>query len=169
MYGLNTVISNYSCKVYEQQHHMYTHRTHQIDDRIVSISQPHIRPIVRGKAKADVEFGGKVAISIVDGYAYVEKLSWDAFNEAKTLIESVECYRKRYGYYPEAVQADKIYQNRENYRYCEERGIRLSGPRLADCRRTKRNKKNRNALNGKMLANVMPCKANSVKASAATA
>ena len=53
-------------KVYEQQHHMYTHRTHQINDRIVSISQPHVRPIVRGKAKADVEFGAKVAISIVD-------------------------------------------------------------------------------------------------------
>jgi len=117
-------------KIYEQQYHMYTHRTHQIEDRIVSISQPHIRPIVRGKAKADVEFGGKVAISIVDGYAYVEKLRWDAFNEAKTLIESVECCRKRYGYYPEAVQADRIYRNRENYRYCEERGIRLSGPRL---------------------------------------
>ncbi|TLM99895.1 IS5 family transposase [bacterium] len=116
--------------VYEQQLHMYTHRTHQIDDRIVSISQPHVRPIVRGKATADVEFGAKVAISIVDGYAYVETLSWDAFNEGITLIESVECYRKRYGYYPEAVQADKIYRNRENLRYCEERGIRLSGPRL---------------------------------------
>ena len=51
-----------------------------------------------------------MAISIVDGYAYVEKLSWDAFNEGKTLIESVECYRKRYGHYPEAVQADKIYR-----------------------------------------------------------
>lgn len=117
-------------KVYEQQHYMYTHRTHQIEDRIVSISQPHVRPIVRGKAKANVEFGGKVAISIVEGYAYVEKLSWDAFNEAKTLIESVERYRKRYGYYPEAVQADKIYRNRENLRYCEKRDIRLSGLRL---------------------------------------
>jgi len=116
--------------VYEQQLHMYTHRTHQIDHRIVSISQPHVRPIVRGKVKADVEFGAKVAISIVDGYAYMETLSWDAFNEGTTLIESVECYRKRNGYYPEAVQADKIYRNRENLQYCEERGIRLSGPRL---------------------------------------
>ena len=116
--------------VYEQQLHMYTHRIHKIDDRIVSISQPHVRPIVRGKAKADVEFGAKVAISLVDGYAYLEKLSWDAFNEGKTLIESVESYRKRYGCYPEAVQADKIYRNRENLRYCEDRDIRLSGPRL---------------------------------------
>jgi hypothetical protein len=116
--------------VYQQQLHMYTHRTHQIDDRIVSISQPHVRPIVRGKATADVEFGAKVAISIVDGYAYVETLSWDAFNEGITLIESVESYRKKFGCYPEAVQADKIYRNRDNLRYCEEHGIRLSGPRL---------------------------------------
>jgi hypothetical protein len=100
--------------VYEQQLHMYTHRTHKIDDRIVSISQPHVRPVVRGKATADVEFGAKVAISIVDGYAYVETLSWDAFNEGITLTESVERYHKRYGHYPEAVQADKIYRNRDN-------------------------------------------------------
>lgn len=116
--------------VYEQQLYMYTHRTHKINDRIVSISQPHVRPIVRGKATADTEFGAKVAISIVDGYAYVETLSWDAFNEGITLIESVEHYRQKYGYYPEAVLADKIYRNRENLRYCDRYNIRLSGPRL---------------------------------------
>ena len=116
--------------VYKQQLHMYNHRTHHVEDRIVSISQPHVRPIVRGKAKANVEFGAKVAISIVDGYTHVETLSWDAFNEGKTLIESVESYRQRFGCYPEAVQADKIYRNQENSRYCKERDIRLSGPRL---------------------------------------
>lgn len=109
---------------------MYTHRTHKINDRIVSISQPHVRPIVRGKATADTEFGTKVAISIVDGYAYMERLSWDAFNEGVTLQESVENYRQKYGYYPEVVLADKIYRNRENLRYCDRYNIRLSGPRL---------------------------------------
>ncbi|AGL00595.1 IS5 family transposase [Desulfoscipio gibsoniae] len=116
--------------VYEQQLHMYTYRKHKINDRIVSISQPHVRPIVRGKATADVEFGAKVAISMVDGYAFVETLSWDAFNEGVTLQESVEYYRQKYGYYPEAVQADKIYRNRENLRFCDRYNIRLSGPRL---------------------------------------
>jgi hypothetical protein len=115
---------------YKQQLHMHTHRTHQINDRIVSISQPHVRPIVRGKATADVEFGAKVAISLVDGYAYIETLSWDAFNEGITLQESVEYYHQKYGYYPEAVQADKIYRNRDNLRFCDKYNIRLSGPRL---------------------------------------
>ncbi len=117
-------------ELYRQQKEMYRAKTHRIDDRIVSISQPHVRPIVRGKAKANVEFGSKVAISVVNGYAMVEHLSWDNFNEGLTLQKSVENYRKRYGYYPEAVLADKIYRTRDNLKYCKERGIRLSGPRL---------------------------------------
>ena len=32
---------------------MYENRCHRISGRIVSISQPHIRPIVRGKAKSE--------------------------------------------------------------------------------------------------------------------
>lgn len=89
------------------------------DDRIVSISQPHVRPIVRGKAKAKAEFGAKVAISVVDGFALVEKLDWVSYNEGITLQASVEAYRKRYGFYPEAVLADKIYRNRENLNYAK--------------------------------------------------
>lgn len=117
-------------ELYRQQESMYKRNEHSIEDRIVSISQPHVRPIVRGKAGADTEFGAKVAISLVDGYAYIEKLSWDNFNEGITLIESVERYKERFGYYPEVVLADKIYRNRENLNYCKKHGIRLSGPRL---------------------------------------
>ncbi|GIM48024.1 hypothetical protein DNHGIG_35730 [Collibacillus ludicampi] len=79
-------------ELYRQQREMYTKRSHRIEDRIVSISQPHVRPIMRGKLKANVEFGAKVAISLVDGYALMEKLQWDNFNEGITLQESVEAY-----------------------------------------------------------------------------
>ena len=47
-------------KVYEQQKYMYENKVHSVPDRIVSISQPCIRPIVRGKAAAPVEFGAKM-------------------------------------------------------------------------------------------------------------
>ncbi len=117
-------------ELFRQQQEMYTNRSHRVDDRIVSISQPHVRPIVRGKAKANIEFGSKVAISLVNGYALIEKMSWDSYNEALTLQESVEKYKKCYGYYPEAVLADQIYRNRENRDYCKRKGIRLSGPPL---------------------------------------
>ncbi|BCJ88143.1 hypothetical protein skT53_31280 [Effusibacillus dendaii] len=59
-------------ELYRQQLEMYTKQTHQIDDRIVSIHQPHVRPIVRGKAKAKVEFGSTVSMSMVNGYAIIE-------------------------------------------------------------------------------------------------
>jgi hypothetical protein len=77
-----------------------------------------------------VEFGAKVAISVVDGFALMEKTSWDSFNEGTTLIESVERYVERFGYYPEAILADKIYRTRENLQYCKDHGIRMSGPKL---------------------------------------
>ena len=46
-------------KVYDQQHTMYQTRSHSVPDRIVSISQPHVRPIVRGKVNNPTEFGAK--------------------------------------------------------------------------------------------------------------
>ncbi|GMA60041.1 hypothetical protein GCM10025859_04810 [Alicyclobacillus fastidiosus] len=117
-------------ELYRQQREMRRSRSHREDDRIVSIAQPNVRPIVRGKAKANVELGSKVAISVVDGYALMEKTSWDSFNEGTTLVESVERYVERFGCYPEAILADKIYRTRENIRYCKEHSIRLSGPKL---------------------------------------
>ena len=70
-------------KVYEQQLYMYENKTHSVEDRIVSISQSYIRPIVRGKAKAPVEFGAKLDLSVDEqGMSRVEKLSCDAYNES---------------------------------------------------------------------------------------
>lgn len=117
-------------ELYRQQQEMYDTRKHRIDDRIVSISQPHVRPIVRGKAKAGTEFGAKINVSLVDGYARIEKLSWDNYNEGTTLIEATENYKRRFGYYPEAILVDQIYRNRDNREYCKKKGIRLSGPAL---------------------------------------
>ena len=117
-------------ELFRQQKLMYDSKTHSVDDRIVSISQPHVRPIVRGKANAATEFGAKVAISVVNGYAFIDELSWDAFNEGAKLKDSVEEYHRRFGFYPKAVIADKLYRNRENLNYLNALGIRLTGPKL---------------------------------------
>lgn len=110
---------------------MYKSRAHSVPNRIVSISQPWIRPIVRGKVKAPVEFGAKLNVSIdSEGYGRLEKVSFDAYNESGCLIEAVERYRWRTGNYPERVLADQIYRTRTNRAYCKEHGIRLSGPEL---------------------------------------
>jgi len=117
-------------ELFRQQQSMYDNRSHKVEDRIVSISQPHIRPIVRGKAKSNVEFGAKISVSLVDGFSFVDRISWDNYNESGDLIDQIESYRKRFGFYPESVHADKIYRTRSNRRYCKARGIRLSGPPL---------------------------------------
>ena len=117
-------------KIYSQQKWMYDHHTHSVPDRIVSLSQPWIRPIVRGKAGKPVEFGTKLDISVVDGFTRLEYMSFDAYNEATTLRQTIEHYRERTGHYPARVLADKIYRNRDNLNFCKEHGIRLSGPAL---------------------------------------
>lgn len=116
--------------IYKQQKYMYDNHTHTVPDRIVSVSQPFVRPIVRGKAGKPVEFGMKLDISVVDGWTRLEYHSFDAYNEATKLQDMIEAFRVREGHYPSRVLADKIYRNRENIRYCKERGIRLSGPAL---------------------------------------
>lgn len=127
-------------KVYEQQKYMYDARTHSVEDRIVSLSQPFILPIVRGKAGKPVEFGAKLDISVSDGWTRLEVLSFDAYNESMNLQDMVERYRERTGHYPSRILADKIYRNRDNLSYCKLHNIRLSGPALG---RPKKNDDNR--------------------------
>jgi hypothetical protein len=117
-------------ELYRQQKQMYVERTHKVEGRIVSISQPHLRPIVRGKANAPVEFGAKVATARIGGFTFVIHLDYDNFQEAKYLIKSAEEYKRIFGFYPEAIIGDRAYGTRENRNYCKSRGIRLSGPGL---------------------------------------
>ncbi len=111
--------------LYDQQRAMFEERTHSIDHRIVSIHQPHVRPIVRGKANANVEFGAKIQVSLMNGYAFLDDLSWEAFNEGARLMASVEKYKARFGHYPEEVLVDKIYCNRSNRAGLKVLGIKL--------------------------------------------
>lgn len=117
-------------ELYRQQKYMHERGVHRVAGRIVSISQPHVRPIIRGKRSAPVEFGAKISVSLVDGYAFVDRMSWEAYDESEDLIDQVERYRRRFGCYPESMHVDKLYRTRGNLRYCAERGIRVSGPRL---------------------------------------
>ena len=117
-------------EVARQQRKMYDSKTRRIDHRIVSISQPHIRPIKRGKEHAPTEFGAKISISLVDGYVFVDKMSFDNYNEAGDLQGAAENYKTVFGYYPKSIHADQIYRNRANIGWCEKKGIRLGGPKL---------------------------------------
>jgi transposase, IS5 family len=100
--------------LYEQQFKMFKEKSHRVEHRIVSIHQPHVRSIVRGKTNASVEFGAKIQVSLMNGFAFLDDLSWEAFNEGTRLMATVEKYKNRFGFYPQEVLVDKIYCNRSN-------------------------------------------------------
>jgi transposase, IS5 family len=104
---------------------MYGTKSHSVEDRIVSIHQPHVRPIVRGKTTAKVEFGAKIQVSVIDGISFLDELSWDAFHEGNLMMGNVQKYKQRFGFYPRELLADKIYCTRANRADLKRLGIRL--------------------------------------------
>ena len=136
-----------------QQREMHQTNSHRVEHRIVSIAQPHVRPIVRGKAGAHVEFGAKLSLSLVDGFARIEHLDWEAFNEGTLLKDHLNAYKEKFGYYPESVEVDQIYRNHDNRKFCKKENIRMSGPALGrpskNGKREKDNSGLRNPIEGK--------------------
>lgn len=117
-------------KVYHQQKEMFEAKTHQCKDRIISIFQPHVRPIVRGKSKAKVEFGAKIGVALVDGYTFIDHHSWDAYNESEDLKVHLDNYMNRFGCLPVKCYADKIYMNRDNRKLLKGKHIQAAGKPL---------------------------------------
>jgi len=145
-------------EVYRQQQWMYENKTQRIEDRIVSLSQPHIRPIVRGKAGTPVEFGAKLSVSLRDGYVFLDRIDWDNFNESGDFKAQVKAFKEATGAYPESVHVDRIYRTRSNRAFCKEKGIRISGPPLGrppafvsqqKKKQAKEDERVRNAIEGK--------------------
>jgi hypothetical protein len=114
-------------ELYRQQQEMYDADKKRIDNRIVNLAKPHVRPIVRGKAGKRTEFGAKISISDDNGFVDVDRISWDNYNEANDLIARAERYKEEHGCYPARICADAIYMTAGNKKFCNNRGIRLSG------------------------------------------
>lgn len=117
-------------ELYRQQKEMYETKTHRTSDRIVSVEQVHVRPIVRGKASAPVEFGAQVSVGIMNGFRRIERIEWDSYNESSDLKNQIEQYKITYGCYPDIVLADNKYGTKDNRAYMTEHGIRYGGTPL---------------------------------------
>jgi hypothetical protein len=100
--------------ILQQQWEMWRAKSHQMKDRIVSLSLPRIRPIVRGKDGKDVEFGPKVLLSWVDGFCFLDHFSFDAYNEAEHVRKSLRKHKERFGALPPVMIGDGIFGNRKN-------------------------------------------------------
>jgi hypothetical protein len=117
-------------ELHRQQSILLSANTRSIPDRIVNLVQRHVRPIVRGKARAACEFGAKISVSVRNGFAFLHRISWNAYNECEDLIPQAKKYKQEYGCYPERICADRIYINTKNRNFCARNNIRLSGKRL---------------------------------------
>lgn len=107
-------------KIYEQQlKKLYGEK---IEGRIVSLSKPYIRPIIRGKEVKAVEFGAKVNKLQVDGISFIEHLSYDAFNEGTRLEKGIRLHQDLLGKCKQC-SADAIYATNANRKYCKRKGI----------------------------------------------
>ena len=110
-------------KVYEQQHHKaYGNPKEPIKDRIVSLSKPYIRPIVRGKETKSVEFGAKVNKLQVNGISFIQHFSYDAFNEGTQYQNAIHLQRRLFGKCTHH-SADAIYATNANRKYSTQNGI----------------------------------------------
>ena len=111
-------------RIYAQQYELWRTKARSVKNRIVSLHMPHIRPIVRGKAGRDVEFGAKALLSWVDGFCFLDKLGFDAYNEGEDLAGSLENYKERFGHYPASSTGDGIFGSRANREHLKEIGVR---------------------------------------------
>ena len=112
----------YIKEIYRQQQYMFDNKINKVSNRIVSLFKPYLRPIVRGKENKRVEFGAKVTTAQVDGINIIDKLSFDAYNEAKELKSSIFKHRKRFGKLSQ-IGIDQIYGTNENRKYMKENKI----------------------------------------------
>lgn len=115
-------------KMYRQQkkHFQSNNRRESIPDRIVSINKPYLRPIVRGKEVKKVEFGAKVNNILVDGLSFIEKLSFNAFNEGTRLQHCLQMHYRLFGVEAKKIGGDTGYAGTDNRNYCKEHGIETS-------------------------------------------
>lgn len=114
-------------KVYAQSRYMFENQTHRVEDRIVSLDQPFIRPIKRRKAKNLTEFRPKIDLSMTGGTLELERFDFNNFNGSQDLEGAIDHHWNIYSTFPERVSVDKIYRTMANRAYCKEHNIEMRG------------------------------------------
>ena len=85
-----------------------------------------MRPIVRGKEVKPVEFGAKCNIILIDGISFIEKLSFNAFNEGTRLEHCIKMHKRLFKVDAKKIGGDTGYAGTANRNLCKELGIQTS-------------------------------------------
>ena len=115
-------------KAYRQQknHFESNDPRESVPNRIVSLAKPYVRPIVRGKEVKNVEFGAKCNNILVDGISFIEKLSFNAFNEGTRLQHCIKMHKRLFGVDVKKIGGDTSYAGTANRDFCKEKDIQTS-------------------------------------------
>lgn len=97
-----------------------------IPNRIVSVAKPYVRPIVRGKGVKNVEFGAKCNNIHVDGISFIEKLSFNPFNERICLKHCVKMHKRLFDVSVMKLGGDTGYASEKNRKFCKDNNIQTS-------------------------------------------
>jgi len=100
-------------KIYKQQYQLFT-TGEKPKNRIVSIHKEYLRPIVRGKEVKAVEFGAKVNKLQIDGINFIQKISFDNFNEGTQFKNTIYKAQSLTKTQVKIVGADAIYATNKN-------------------------------------------------------
>lgn len=111
--------------IIKQQQELITNKSNRISDRIISFHEPKARPIVRGKEGKKVEFGSKMAISVIGGsLAVSHNWSNDNFSDTKMINSGLETYEKIRKKPPKEVIADRGAHSPYNHDLVQKQNIR---------------------------------------------
>ena len=100
-------------KIYRQQNLLFT-RGENPKNRIISIHKDYLRPIVRGKEIKSVEFGTKLNKLQINGINFIQKISFDNFNESTQFRNTIYKAQGLTKTKVRIVGADAIYATNKN-------------------------------------------------------
>jgi len=116
---IQNVLDQLPAAVYQAHERIIGERRVVNKDKILSLYDPDIHVIVRGKASGETEFGNTLMIAeqsdglIVDWKLYRDQAPQDS----KYLIERLEKFKDHYGFYPDQVTADRGYSSPKNDKF----------------------------------------------------
>ncbi|MDZ7897634.1 MAG: hypothetical protein U5N85_06345 [Arcicella sp.] len=76
--------------MFEQQEQCFNQPESKIENRIVSLHKPYVRPIIRGKENKPLEFGAKIHMYQVDNFDFIEYIDFNNFNETTRFKSTID-------------------------------------------------------------------------------
>lgn len=132
-------------EVLEQQQYLFDHPGSRVEDRIVSLHKPYVRPIKRGKENKPTEFGMKLHKVQVDGVSFIDQMSFNNFNECTRLQSCVQSHESQFGEC-NRLGADQIYATNANRKFITPKAIITCFPKKGKDTTTEKEKEIRSQI-----------------------